>query len=53
MIVTTYSPNTLRAGNQRVKGEYDSDEELDYRYPDPEIIRRRRDWDSALAGSVG
>jgi exodeoxyribonuclease-3 len=38
ILVTTYSPNTLRAGSQRV----------DKSYPKPEFMQYRADWDEAM-----
>ncbi len=38
VIITTYSPNTLRAGTKTKKG-----------YPKPEFITYRQDWDAAMA----
>ena len=38
ILVTTYSPNTLRAGTQRVNKSY----------PKPEFMQYRADWDEAM-----
>lgn len=38
VIVNTYTPNTLRAGNKRKDGSY----------PNPELIKHRRNWDFAM-----
>jgi len=38
ILVTTYTPNTLRAGTKRVDGTY----------PKPEFMQSRTDWDSAM-----